>query len=75
MAERRGLKSAWVLGDDTTDVDAFVAMSSLSGVEGLTVAVVAPDAPADLLAAADYALAGPEAAQALLTWLAGEVGG
>lgn len=75
MVRRRGLKSGLVLGDDSTDVDAFVAMRNLSGFDGLAVAVLAPDAPADLLAAADYALAGTEAAQALLTWLAGEVGG
>ena len=74
MAQRRGLRSVLVLGDDTTDVDAFVAMSNLSGVEGLTAAVLAPDTPAELLAATDYALAGTDAAQALLTWLAGEVG-
>ena len=75
MVERRGLRSGLVLGDDTTDVDAFVAMRNLSGFDGLTVAVLAPDVPPGLLAAADYAIAGTEATQALLTWLAGEVGG
>ena len=75
MVRRRGLRSGLVLGDDTTDVDAFVAMRNLRGFAGLTVAVLAPDAPAGLLAAADYALSGTEAAQALLVWLAGEVGG
>ena len=74
--ERRALASVLVLGDDTTDVDAFEAVRGLRGggvVEALAVAV-SDDAPEALLAAADYGLADPAAVETLLTWLVGEVG-
>ena len=75
--ERRALRSVLVLGDDTTDVDAFEAARGLraSGAcEALTVAV-SDDAPERLLAAADYRLGDPGAVGTLLTWLVGEVAG
>ncbi len=74
--ERRALASVLVLGDDTTDVDAFEAVRDLRDggvVEALAVAV-SGDAPEALLAAADYRLADPAAVETLLTWLVGEVG-
>ena len=73
--ERRRLASVLVLGDDTTDVDAFEAVRELraaGAVEALAVAV-SEDAPERLLAAADYRLADPAAVETLLTWLVGEV--
>ena len=73
--ERRALASVLVLGDDTTDVDAFEAVRDLRdarAAEALAVAV-SGDAPELLLAAADYRLADPAAVETLLTWLAGEV--
>ena len=73
--ERRHLASALVLGDDTTDVDAFEAVRELRAagtVEALAVAV-SEDAPERLLAAADYRLADPAAVETMLTWLAAEV--
>ena len=73
--ERRALGSLLVLGDDTTDVDAFEAVRELragGAVEALAVAV-SDDAPERLLAAADYRLADPAAVETLLTWLVGEV--
>lgn len=75
--ERRHLASVLVLGDDTTDVDAFEAVRELraaGAVEALAVAV-SEDAPERLLAAADYRLADPAAVETLLTWLAGELVG
>ena len=75
--ERRALGSVLVLGDDTTDVDAFEAARELradGAPETLTVAV-SDDAPEPLLAAADYRLRNPAAVEALLTWLVGEVAG
>ncbi len=75
--ERRALGSVLVLGDDTTDVDAFEAARDLrasGAVEALAVAV-SDDAPQALLAAADYRLADPAAVETLLTWLVGEVVG
>ena len=73
--ERRALASVLVLGDDTTDVDAFEAVRGLRDggvVEALAVAV-SDDAPEALLAAADYRLADPAAVETLLTWLVGEL--
>ena len=75
--ERRALGSVLVLGDDTTDVDAFEAARDLrasGAVEALAVAV-SDGAPERLLAAADYRLADPAAVETLLTWLVGEVVG
>ena len=75
--ERRALASVLVLGDDTTDVDAFETVRDLrdgGAVEALAVAV-SGDAPEALLAAADYRLADPAAVETLLTWLVGEVAG
>ncbi|MCH7482446.1 MAG: trehalose-phosphatase [Chloroflexi bacterium] len=76
--ERRALASVLVLGDDTTDVDAFEAVRELrarGALEALAVAVSSGDAPEALLAAADYRLADPAAVETLLTWLAGELAG
>ncbi len=73
--ERRALGSVLVLGDDTTDVDAFEAVRGLrdgGATEALAVAV-SDDAPEALLAAADYRLADPAAVETLLTWLVGEL--
>lgn len=57
--ERKGLASALVLGDDLTDVEAFAVLREMreaGEVRGLCVAVATADAPAELLASADYAL-------------------
>jgi trehalose 6-phosphate phosphatase len=58
------LERIWVLGDDLGDLPAFDAASrSRSGggqVEVVKVAVGGPEAPAELLEAADLVLAGPE---------------
>ena len=64
-----------VLGDDTTDVDAFEAARALRAggtIDALAVAV-SGDAPEPLLALADYRLADPAAVETLLTWLAEEL--
>ena len=76
--ERRRLASVLVLGDDTTDVDAFEAVRELraaGAVEEALAVAVSGDAPERLLAAADYRLADPAAVETLLTWLVGEVTG
>lgn len=73
--ERRHLASVLVLGDDTTDVDAFEAVRELraaGAVEEALAVAVSGDAPERLLAAADYRLADPAAVETLLTWLVGE---
>ena len=73
---RKGLASALVLGDDRTDAEAFAVvreMREAGEVRGLCAAVATADAPAELLAAADYALADTEAVGQLLAALAGEL--
>jgi trehalose 6-phosphate phosphatase len=68
------LSSVLVLGDDTTDVDAFLALRRLRDagrVAGLAVAVRSEGTPAAVLEAADYTLASTEAVEHFLTWLAG----
>ena len=68
------LSSVLVLGDDTTDVDAFLALRHLRDagrVMGLAIAVRSEGTPVGVLEAADYTLASTEAVEHFLTWLAG----
>ena len=68
------LASAAAFGDDRTDADAFAALRALRGdevVRAMAVAVMGDETPGELLARADYALAGPGAVERLLVWLAG----
>lgn len=61
---RKGLASALVLGDDRTDAEAFAVVREVrqaGEVRGLCAAVATADAPAELLATADYALADTDA--------------
>jgi trehalose 6-phosphate phosphatase len=54
-----GLQSALYLGDDRTDIDAFRALRRLTAdgtCAGIAVAVLHPEAPANLAAAADITL-------------------
>ena len=72
------LSGAIYLGDDVTDVDAFLALKSLrrSGVcDGLSVAVSSPEAPSDLIEEADYLLEGVDAVVCLLEQMAAHVSG
>ena len=73
---RNGLASAIVLGDDRTDAEAFAVireMREAGEVRGLCAAVATADAPAELLASADYALADTEAVGRFLAWLVSEL--
>ena len=66
------LDSAIYIGDDTTDADALSALSELvSGgdLSGLGVAVTYRDSPEELLAAAQYSLAGVPEVGTFLRWL------
>ena len=70
---RKGTASAIVLGDDLTDAEAFAVvreMREAGEVGGLCAAVATADAPAELLASADYALADTEAVGRFLALLA-----
>ncbi len=73
---RKELASALVLGDDLTDAEAFEVVREMReerNIRGLCVAVATADAPAELLAAADYALADTQAVGQFLAWLALEL--
>lgn len=72
VIQQRALRGAVVLGDDLTDVDAFraLALEREHGVVGVSVAVLGPEAPPALTASADHTLAGPDAAERFLTWMA-----
>lgn len=76
VIQERGLRGAIALGDDSTDVDAFraLALERRRGLVGVSIAVLGREAPATLTAAADYTLAGPDAAERFLAWMAEEAG-
>ena len=66
------LSSAIVLGDDTTDVDAFHALRELAaerGIHGASVAVVHTETTEEVLGSADYSLEGVQQVEAFLEWL------
>jgi trehalose 6-phosphate phosphatase len=67
-----GLEAICYLGDDRGDLPAFAALARLAqlGRHTLAVAVASEEAPAELLAAADLVVAGPEGARDLLEALA-----
>lgn len=71
LAQRLGVRTIICLGDDRTDIDMFRAVAALlrEGVEGRSVAVLSPEAPPDLLAAADYSVDGVPGVE----WLLGEL--
>jgi trehalose 6-phosphate phosphatase len=68
-----GLDAVCFLGDDRGDLPAFATLSALAdeGVHTLAVAVASDEAPAELLAAADEVVQGPQEALAVLEALAG----
>ncbi len=73
---RERIASALALGDDRTDAEAFAvlrAMRDAGEIRAACAAVSPEDAPAELLASADYALKDPAAAARLLAWLAERV--
>jgi trehalose 6-phosphate phosphatase len=64
LVRRAGVERALYAGDDRTDVDAF---AGLDGLElGVRVAVDSPEAPPELLAAADLVVDGTDGVLALL---------
>lgn len=72
LIRSRGLRGALYLGDDRTDIDAFLALRRLteSGVcQGVAVAVLQDEAPPDLAAAADVTIASIQHVPDLLRWL------
>ena len=73
LAEELGLRGVVCLGDDTTDVDAFVALHQLTAdgtCEGLAIGVQGDNTPEAVLWEADMLLRGVEEVEALLERLA-----
>ena len=74
LARRFALDGLLFVGDDTTDVDALVAVRELSAggaLAGLGVVVIHHDTPKAALRAADYSLDGVPEVGRLLLWLDG----
>jgi trehalose 6-phosphate phosphatase len=72
VIRERGLRGALYLGDDRTDLDAFRALRQLNdeGVcQAVAVAVLSPEAPPELAAAADITLPDISFVPGLLRWL------
>ena len=77
LASLRRLSAMIVIGDDTTDVEAIDAMVRLRAhgkLDGLGIAVYHPDAPAELLNAADFLLDGVSEVEEFLEWMAESTG-
>ncbi|HET8587653.1 MAG TPA: trehalose-phosphatase, partial [Candidatus Limnocylindria bacterium] len=74
VAERFGLRGLLVLGDDLTDLDMFREAARLRDASRLRAAIVAVagdgEVPAQVAAAADATVAGPQTVVRLLTALA-----
>jgi trehalose-phosphatase len=68
LLDRVGAETGVVVGDDRTDIDAFRGLEA-SKVRGIRVAVDSPEAPAELLDAADVVLGSQAAVQGFLAQL------
>lgn len=69
IAEGSGLRSLLFFGDDITDIDGFNAVASMreaGDLRGLNIAVVAPESPPEVAAAADLVIHGVAACTELL---------
>jgi len=78
LVSSEGMRNVLVLGDDTTDIDGFVALRGLRDagqVDGLAIAVRSEGTQAAVLDAADHTLASVEAVGEFLTWLVAQTGG
>ena len=73
LAKLRRLTNMIVIGDDTTDIDAIDALVELRAdrkLDGFGIAVRHPDAPDELMNAADFLLDGVSEVEAFLEWMA-----
>ena len=73
LVRERRLEGAIMVGDDTTDLDALIALRELSaqgGLRGVGVAVLHEDTPEELIKSADYGLRGVPEVETFLKLLA-----
>ena len=76
VVQTSGLTGAIVIGDDMTDLDMFRAMTELraaGSLAGIAIAVLGPEVPAELVAAADYTLPDTRGVRRFLGWLVEKV--
>jgi trehalose-6-phosphatase len=66
LAERPDVTRALVAGDDTTDLDAFAAVTEAGLELAVRVAISSSEGPPELAEAADLVVAGPEGFLGLL---------
>lgn len=74
LIRSHSLRGALYLGDDRTDIDAFLVLRRLTesgACQGVAVAVLQDEAPPDLAAAADVTVASIEHVPDLFRWLLG----
>jgi trehalose 6-phosphate phosphatase len=69
LLERSGARLGLYAGDDTTDLDGFAGLRSLGLEHAACIAVASDEGPAELRAAADLVVAGPEELAGLLRLL------
>lgn len=72
LVEEWGLRGAVMIGDDSTDVDAFLAIKSMceaNRIRGMSVAVLTEGTPKHVLSSADYSLDSTDAVERLLVLL------
>ena len=73
LAEEHGLRGVVCLGDDTTDVDAFIALHALTAgwaCDGLAIGVLGDNTPEAVLREADLVARGVEEVEQILEYLA-----
>ena len=73
LVQEHGLRGVVCLGDDTTDVDAFVALHALTSegtCDGLAIGVLGDNTPEAVLREADLVARGVEDVEKILEWLA-----
>ena len=74
LVDDYNLESVVFIGDDTTDLDALIAVKELvrgNAINGAGIVVLHEDSPATLLDAADYSIEGVSGVEQFLGWLDG----
>lgn len=77
LVDEHGLAGIFYVGDDLTDVDAFLALCELreaKALRALSIAVLGDETPSEVLENADLVLRGVSEVERFLLWLSQEVG-